>query len=331
MISAGSPPTTTHQNDASAHDALAAFLVHLRGERRAAQRTIEAYERDITAFLRFLTDHLGDIPALEDLADLVARDIRAYMAYRRTDQTRKGGPAALSHRSLGRALAAIRMFYRYLDRAYGLENAHIRRVRTPKAQRALPRPVSEDAARALLHLAGEDRPTPWVGARDVAILALMYGAGLRVGEVLTLTGRDAKHAMGDALIVQGKGGKSRGVPILPAVAEAVSRHVAACPYTLEPDRPLFRGVKGGPLNPRQVQRLMADLRLRLGLSETATPHALRHAFATHLLSHGADLRAIQDLLGHADLKTTQVYTAVDTARLLEAYDAAHPRAEDNRN
>lgn len=327
-----SPVRDTQTGETSAGEALARFVAHLRGERRASAHTVEAYDRDIRAFLAFLTHHRGEAMTLGVLGALEARDLRAYLAYRRSDHTGHGGPAALTHRSLGRALAATRSFFRYLDRAYGVENDHVRRVRGPKSPASLPRPVSEVAAKALLALAGEDTggAPPWVGARDAAVLALMYGAGLRVGEALALTGADAKDAMGEALVVRGKGGKSRGVPILPAVADAAARYVALAPFTLSADRPLFRGVKGGPLTARQVQRLMSTLRVRLGLPESATPHALRHAFATHLLAGGADLRVIQDLLGHADLRTTQVYTHVDTARLVSAYDAAHPRAQSGR-
>lgn len=319
-----------------AETALTAFLTHLRGERRASPRTIEAYERDVRTFLVFLTEHLGAEVTLAALAGLEAKDLRAYLAHRRMDNT-PNGPHALSHRSLSRALAAIRVFFRYLDRNYGIDNAHIRRVRGPKAKPSLPRPVSADAAKALIVLAsgqangvssGHETET-WVGARDAAILALMYGAGLRVGEVLAITGQDltVNKTMADTLIVHGKGGKTRMVPILPAVAEAVACYVAAAPFAFDRDNHLFRGVKGGPLNARQIQRRMADLRAQLGLPDSATPHALRHSFATHLLGNGADLRAIQELLGHADLSTTQVYTQIDTARLLDAYDKAHPRTQ----
>lgn len=302
--------------------ALGLYLVHLRGERRASPRTIEAYERDIAAFIRFLADHRGGPAMAPGLADLTAGDVRAYLAYRRTRHG-AGGPEPLSHRSLARALAAIRGYFRYVERTYGLDLAALARVRGPRSPRTLPRPVSENAARAVLEAAGED-VAPWIAARDTAVLALLYGAGLRISEALSLTGADA--ALGPRLRVVGKGAKTRDVPILATVADAVARYVALCPFLLEADHALFRGVQGGALSPRMVQRRMERLRTRLGLPPSATPHALRHAFATHLLGRGADLRSIQELLGHADLATTQVYADVDAAHLLSAFDAAHPRA-----
>ncbi len=305
-----------------AHRALDQFLAYLRGERRYSARTVDAYERDVGAFLTFLTAHLGEPAKLTDLAGLHARDLRAYLAFRRQNHA-PTGPSPLSHGSLARALAAIRSYFRYLERSHGVLNAQIARVCGPKTQRCAPRPVTEEAAKALLELASEG-PIAWVAARDAAVLSLLYGAGLRIGEALSLTGADAP--LRDALRVQGKGDKQRLVPILPAVAEAVERYIAMAPFQLDAKRPLFRGVKGGPLSARQVQRLMARLRATLGLPDTATPHALRHAFATHLLAGGADLRAIQELLGHSDLSTTQVYTQVDAERLLAVYDAAHPRS-----
>lgn len=302
----------------SAEDARLAFLMHLRGERRASPRTGEAYGRDLAAFFSFLTEHLGAAPRLCDLAELQARDFRAYLAKRRS------GPDGLSPRSAARALAAIRGFFRYAARRWGVTNDELALVVGPKLARSLPRPVSETAARALLSLAADDDDEPWVGARDAAVLALLYGAGLRISEALSLKGAD--FPMGDALRVVGKGDKERLVPILPPVAEAAARYVALVPYTLSPDGPLFRAKRGGALGPRAVQARMEGLRARLGLPATATPHALRHAFATHLLAHGADLRAIQELLGHADLSTTQIYADVDADTLLGVYDQAHPRA-----
>jgi integrase/recombinase XerC len=301
----------------SAEEARFAYLAHLRGERRASPKTCEAYGRDLAAFFAFLEEHLGGAPTLEDLAGLYARDFRAYLAKRRA------GPDGLSPRSAARALAAIRGFFRYAERRWGMKNDELALVQGPKLPRSLPRPVSEDAVSALLELAAEDEES-WVGVRDAAVMALLYGAGLRIAEALALKGADAP--LGDALRVTGKGGKERVVPILPAVADAVARYVAVCPHALGPDAALFRGVRGGPLGPRAVQARMESLRARLGLPATATPHALRHAFATHLLAHGADLRAIQELLGHADLSTTQIYADVDADTLLGIYDQAHPRA-----
>jgi integrase/recombinase XerC len=302
----------------SAEEARLAYLAHLRGERRASARTGEAYGRDLAAFLAFLGEHLGGAPTLADLAALEARDFRAYLARRRA------GPDGLSARSAARALAAIRGLFRYLARRYGVNNEELALVLGPKLKRTLPRPVGETAARALLDLAAADDDHPWVGARDAAVLALLYGAGLRISEALALTGADSP--LGEALRVVGKGGKERVVPILPAVAAAVSRYVALCPHPLPPGGALFRAVRGGPLGARAVQARMESLRARLGLPATATPHALRHAFATHLLAHGADLRSIQELLGHADLSTTQIYAEVDADTLLGVYDQAHPRA-----
>lgn len=301
----------------SAEEARLVYLAHLRGERRASPKTGEAYGRDLAAFFAFLTEHLGAPPMLSDLGTLYARDFRAYLAKRRA------GPDGLSPRSVARALAAIRGFFRYAERRWGVKNDELALVQSPKLPRALPRPVSEDAAAAILLLAAEDEES-WVGARDAAVMALLYGAGLRIAEALSLTGADAR--MDDTLRVVGKGGKERVVPILPVVRDAVARYVAACPHPISDNVPLFRGVRGGPLGPRAVQARMEGLRARLGLPATATPHALRHAFATHLLAHGADLRAIQELLGHADLSTTQIYADVDADTLLGIYDQAHPRA-----
>jgi integrase/recombinase XerC len=302
----------------TAEEARLAYLAYLRGERRASPRTGEAYGRDLAAFLAFLIEHLGASPRLADLAELQARDFRAYLAKRRS------GPDGLSPRSAARALAAIRGFFRYLARRYGTRNEELALVLGPKVARSLPRPVSEDAAFALLNLAEIDDDEPWVGARDAAVLALLYGAGLRISEALSLIGAD--HPLGEALTVKGKGGKERVVPILKPVADAVARYVALCPHAIAPRSALFRAKRGGALGPRAVQARMEGLRAQLGLPATATPHALRHAFATHLLSHGADLRAIQELLGHADLSTTQIYADVDADTLLGIYDQAHPRA-----
>lgn len=300
-------------------DALfAQWVAHLRDERRFAANSVEAYERDVGAFLDFLAGHLGGEVRAGELAALEPRDLRAYLAHRRS------GPDALSERSVARALAAIRGFFRYLDRRHGISNARLSLVRGPKPKPALPRPVSEKAARALIEEAEASAAEPWIGARDAALITLLYAAGLRISEALALTG--AHHPLPSTLRVAGKGGKERVVPMLDAAREAVSRYVAACPYALTSDAPLFRGARGGPLSPRIAQELMARLRGALGLPSSATPHALRHAFATHLLAAGGDLRAIQELLGHESLSTTQRYAAVDAEKILSAYRAAHPRA-----
>jgi len=261
---------------------------------------------------------LGGEPSAHDLAHLEPRDLRAYLAHRRQ------GPDALADRSISRALAAIRSFYRYLERRHGVANARLALVRGPKLKRPLPRPVSEGAARDLIVEAHDSASQEWVGARDAALITLLYAAGLRISEALALTGGDLP--LPEMLRVVGKGGKERIVPLLPAAREAVARYADLCPYALTEDAPLFRAIRGGALSPRMAQDLMQRLRGRLGLPSSATPHALRHAFATHLLANGGDLRAIQDLLGHESLSTTQTYASVEAKKILQLYRRAHPRA-----
>jgi integrase/recombinase XerC len=297
---------------------LAQWVAHLRDERRFASNSLDAYQRDVGAFLDFLREHFGADASLRSLAELEPRDLRAYLSYRRQ------GAAALSDRSISRALAAIRGFYRYLERRHGLANARLSLVRGPKLKRALPRPVSEDAARALIADARDEGSAPWIGARDAALITLIYATGLRISEGLALKGRD--RPLPEALRVCGKGGKERIVPVLIAAREAVERYADLCPFSLTPNAPLFRAVRGGAMTPRMAQALVAHLRGRLGLASSATPHALRHSFATHLLANGGDLRAIQELLGHESLSTTQGYAAIDAKKILSAYRAAHPRA-----
>ena len=297
---------------------LTQWIAHLRDERRFADNSVEAYERDVAAFLGFLSGHLGGEPSARDLADLEPRDLRAYLAYRRQ------GLDALSDRSISRALAAIRSFYRYLERRHGVANARLALVRGPKLKATLPRPVSEAAARNLISEAGDAAAQEWIGARDAALMTLLYAAGLRISEALALTGADMP--LPEALRVVGKGGKERIVPLLTAAREAVERYAELCPYALTEDAPLFRASRGGAMSPRMAQAVMATLRGRLGLPSSATPHALRHAFATHLLANGGDLRAIQDLLGHESLSTTQRYTSVEAQKILQLYRRAHPRA-----
>lgn len=296
----------------------AQWVAHLRDERRFAANSVEAYQRDVSAFLGFLTVHLGGEPSIGDLAALEPRDLRAYLAHRRQ------GHDALADRSISRALAAIRGFYRFLERRHGLVNPRLGLVRGPKLKRLLPRPVSEDAARALIVDAEASAVRPWLGARDAALITLLYAAGLRISEALALTG--AHRPLPEGLRVTGKGSKQRLVPMLAAAREAIEHYAALCPFALTADAPLFRAVRGGPLSPRMAQALMARLRARLGLPSSATPHALRHAFATHLLANGGDLRAIQELLGHESLSTTQGYAAVEAEKILQAYRSAHPRA-----
>jgi integrase/recombinase XerC len=299
----------------SPRQALAAFLEHLAHERRASPRTIDAYRAAGLAYLAFLEQHLGGELALADMGALSAGDIRAFLAHRR---------ARLSARSLSQTLSALRTFHRFLDRRLGVPCAALGLVRGPKVVPGAPRPVSEDQAIGLLTEAGDDPDREdWENARDAAVLALLYGCGLRISEALSLKRADAP--LGTSLRILGKGSKTRIAPVLPQVKAAVDDYVAALPFELAADEPLFRAARGGPLPPRRVQELMARLRGRLGLSERATPHALRHSFATHLLGAGADLRSIQELLGHASLSTTQRYTAVDAAGLLAAYAKAHPK------
>ena len=297
---------------------LQSWIAHLRDERRFAANSVEAYERDVAAFLGFLQSHLGGEPSGDDLAQLEPRDLRAYLAHRRQ------GPDALADRSISRALAAIRSFYRYLERRHDVKNARLALVRGPKLKRPLPRPVSEGAARDLIAQAEETASQEWVGARDAALITLLYAAGLRISEALALAGAD--RPLPELLRVRGKGGKERIVPLLQAARDAVERYAELCPYALTEDAPLFRAVRGGALSPRMAQDLMQRLRGRLGLPSSATPHALRHAFATHLLANGGDLRAIQDLLGHESLSTTQAYASVEAKKILQLYRRAHPRA-----
>jgi integrase/recombinase XerC len=300
--------------------ALTAWLGYLRDERRASPRTLEAYGRCVGAWLFFLDRHRGEALSAGDLGTVKAQELRAYLASRRR------GEEALSPRSLGQALSAIRSFHAWLDRRCDIPNAEIGLVRGPRQPPSLPRPVSEDAARGLLIEAEADPDLEaWEALRDRAVLMLLWGCGLRVSEALSLTGRDVP--VPQTLRVIGKGSKTRVVPVLEAVRQAVDAAAAAQPFAAAPGEPLFRARRGGPLSPRHVQATVARLRGRLGLPESATPHALRHAFATHLLGAGADLRAIQELLGHATLSTTQKYTAVDAERLLSAYQSAHPRAK----
>ncbi|MEZ5997186.1 MAG: tyrosine recombinase XerC [Hyphomonas sp.] len=298
-------------------DALAAFTSYLTDERRMAEKTVEAYRSDLAGFFGFLRLHLGEEPTPKALGRLRARDIRAHLAQRRRD--------GLSDASIARLLSSIKALYRWLGRAYDIHNAEVAYLQGPKRPQRLPRPVSVEAAMDMIAEAETDPDAePWINARDAAVLSLLYGAGLRISEALSLTGADLPPP--ERLRVKGKGGKVRIVPLIPAVREAIEAYAKICPYALTKTGPLFRGAKGGALNPRLIQGLVKKLRGVLGLPDTATPHALRHAFATHLLAAGADLRAIQTLLGHASLSTTQVYTGVDSSRLREVHAAAHPRA-----
>jgi integrase/recombinase XerC len=308
--------------DAEVAAQVARWLSHLSAERRMSPKTCEAYERDVRQFLAFLCEHLGNRVTLQRLGRLAPPDIRAFMAARRAEGT--------SGRSLARGLAGARSFARFLERNHSGKVGALFAVRSPKIAKTLPKPLAVAAARQVTQSevrAGEDRE-PWIFARDAAVLGLLYGSGLRISEALSLKRNEVPApGEGDAITVTGKGNKRRMVPVLGQVLELVADYVALCPKALPVDGPLFIGAKGGPLSPRIVQLTMERLRGVLGLAETATPHALRHSFATHLLARGGDLRSIQELLGHASLSTTQVYTAVDSERLLEVYRSAHPRAQ----
>ncbi len=294
----------------------------LRHERRASPHTLGAYRRDLAAFLSFLAGHLGKPACLADLPALARADFRAWLAAR--------SAAELQAASTARALSVVRNFFRFLAKRSLGGNAALNTMRTPRLPHAIPKALTaQEAADALDAVGGKS----WIAKRDMAILLLLYGCGLRLGEALSLNRRDAQWARGDevqSLMVMGKGRKQRAVPVLPAVAAAMEEYLTDCPYGGDPEAPLFRGARGARLNPRLVQLRLEQLRRQLGLPDTATPHALRHSFATHLLAGGGDLRAIQELLGHASLSTTQRYTEVDTAALLAVYDKAHPRARGPR-
>ena len=303
----------------TAREALALWLEHLAHERRASPRTLEAYGFAASRYIAFLEQHRGEAISLSTLAEVSAGEVRAWLAHLRQ------GDRPLSPRSLSQALSAIRSFHGFLDRRLNAPNSAIALVRGPRVKPGAPRPVSEDQARGMLAEPGLDPDREdWEAARDEAVLTLLYGCGLRISEALSLKRSDAP--LPDTLRILGKGSKTRIVPVLPAVREAVEAYLAELPFALGPDEPLFRAKRGGPLSPRHVQATVQNLRGRLGLPPSATPHALRHSFATHLLGAGADLRSIQELLGHASLSTTQRYTQVDAAALLSAYAKAHPHA-----
>lgn len=296
-------------------DALERWSSHLAALDAMSPATVTAYRTDVTGFLRFVQMHLGDSVGVGAIAGLTTSDIRAWMAYERG--------RGLSARSLARALSSVKNFARWLSRENAFDATPILSARSPKFRRKLPRPLSVDAAHAMRDALEGRGVLPWIALRDRAVLTLLWGCGLRISEALGLTGADAP--MDRRLRIIGKGGKERIVPVLPQTAATVEAYRAACPYALNAAEPLFRGAKGGALAPRAIQKIMMDLRTELGLPATATPHALRHSFATHLLGAGGDLRTIQELLGHASLSSTQAYTAVDTARMMEVYDRAHPR------
>lgn len=303
---------------APALDALPLWVNYLNEERRLSALTVEAYVRDVSALLGFLTTYLDAPPTLADLGALKPQALRAYLAHRR------GGESGLGDRSIARALASIRAFFDWLSLRFAITNARLAQIKGPRIRQSLPRPVSEDAAVELIEAATDEAHEPWIGARDAALITLLYAAGLRISEALSLTGADL--AQMETLRITGKGAKTRLVPLLPIARDAIMDYAAACPFALTREAPLFRAKRGGPMRARMAQALMQRLRVRLNLPDSATPHALRHAFATHLLAHGGDLRTIQDLLGHESLSTTQRYAEVEAARVLDAYRTAHPRA-----
>ncbi|WP_336801111.1 tyrosine recombinase XerC [Kaistia sp. MMO-174] len=296
---------------------------HLRGERRLSPKTLEAYSRDLDQFLSFLTSHIGNPPTLADFTAIRTADLRGFMATRRA--------SCAGARTLARGLAGIRSFMGFLEREGHANGAAFRAMRAPRQPKTLPRPLAAPSALRVVEIDEQLDEEPWVAARNAAVLALCYGSGLRISEALGIRRADAPLDPAATLRVTGKGGKVRLVPVLPVVAEAVAEYLRLSPSQSKPDGPLFLGVRGGPLKARIIQLAMAKLRGALGLSDSATPHALRHSFATHLLANGGDLRAIQELLGHASLSTTQVYTAIDTERLLAVFEKAHPRAGGTRS
>ncbi|HXC56955.1 MAG TPA: tyrosine recombinase XerC [Rhizomicrobium sp.] len=303
----------------SAEDLKKAWLASLAHERRASPHTLRAYGDDLARFLAFLHGHLGGAPTTRALARLSPADIRAFVTVRRSE--------GLGPKGVQRALAAVRGFFRYLAREDILDSPAARAVRTPRVRRGLPRPLSENDAVRAIDVAGE-HDIEWLGARDAALLTLLYGAGLRISEALSLRRRDVP--LPPSLTILGKGNKERVVPVLAQVRDAIAAYAALIPFAGAKDAPLFLSRRGKPMSPREAQLLMQRLRGALGLGERATPHAMRHSFATHLLANGGDLRSVQELLGHASLSTTQTYTAIDTSKLMEVYEKAHPHGARSR-
>ncbi len=290
------------------------WLQTLKSERRLAAKTLEAYAHDLARLGTFMADHLGGAADCKAMSCLTASDFRSFMAVRRSQ--------GLESRSLARQMSSLKSFFRHAERVGAFKCAALGVVRAPKISHSVPRPLGETAARAVAAAEMFDDDEPWIKARDAAVLTLLYACGLRISEALALT---VKQANSNPLVIFGKGGKTRIVPVVDVARDAVAMYVKLCPKVLAPTEPLFRGVKGGVLSPRIIQLLMARMRGALNLPDSATPHALRHSFASHLLGNGADLRVIQDLLGHASLSSTQIYTEVNRNHLLEQYRKAHPR------
>ncbi|MFT5066656.1 MAG: integrase/recombinase XerC [Yoonia sp.] len=296
--------------------ALAKWLDHCRALGGASDNTIKAYQSDVIGFLAFMTQHHADAQGLGPLSKITVSDMRSWMASERA--------RGVGARSLARSLSAVKTFYRWLSDREGFEATAVLSTRSPKFTKKLPRPLAIDAATAMIETVELQARDGWVAARDAAVVTLLYGCGLRISEALGLTGSDVP--LPAVMRITGKGGKERIVPVIDAARDAVDAYLRLSPHPVEPNSPLFRGTRGGALNPRMVQKVMEKSRMQLGLPATATPHAMRHSFATHLLTAGGDLRAIQELLGHSSLSTTQAYTAVDTAHLMEVYNRTHPKA-----
>ncbi|PYG28568.1 tyrosine recombinase XerC [Pelagimonas varians] len=301
----------------AAREALQTWLETARALKGTADNTIIAYQSDVLEFITFLTVHHGESQGLAPLARVSTSDMRSWMAHLRAHDT--------ASRSVARKLSAVKSFYRWLAEREGLEPTAVLLTRAPKFQKKLPRPLAQESARAMIDTVALQSREDWIGTRDSAVITLLYGCGLRISEALGLRGRD--FPFGETLRIIGKGGKERIVPVLPVARHAVTDYLKTCPFDIGPDDALFRGARGGPLNPRLISKVTEQARMQLGLPATATPHAMRHSFATHLLEAGGDLRAIQELLGHASLSTTQAYTAVDQVHLMKVYEATHPKAK----
>ena len=297
-------------------DRLSKWLDHQRALAGAAENTVKAYQTDVLGFLGFMSIHNGGVQGLAPIARVTVRDMRAWMAHERG--------RGVSARSLARSLSAVKSFYRWLAEREGFEPTAVLSTRAPKFQRKLPRPLEVQAAADMIDRVELQSSEPWIAARDAAVVTLLYGCGLRISEALGLTGADLP--LPEVLRIVGKGGKERIVPVIGPARDAVAAYVKLCPHPRQEHEPIFRAVRGGVLAPRTIQKVMEQSRMQLGLPATATPHAMRHSFATHLLAAGGDLRAIQELLGHASLSTTQAYTAVDAAHLMSVYERAHPKA-----
>lgn len=300
-----------------AYDLLERWLTTLTALRGISDKTVDAYRRDVGGFLGFLTGHFGGVQGKATLSEMKITDMRAWMAHER----RRG----IGARSLARELSAVKSFYRWLSEVEGIDVTPVLATRSPKFKAQLPRPVARDAAKEMINAVEFQSLEGWIGARDTAVVTLLYGCGLRISEALNLNFADAP--LPQSLLIRGKGDKDRVVPVIPAARDAVDLYLQLCPFAMTLEGPLFRGARGKRLNPRMIQKAMEKTRLQLGLPATATPHAMRHSFATHLLEAGGDLRAIQELLGHASLSSTQAYTALDQARLMEVYKKAHPKAD----